>query len=190
MTQTHTSSIPSLRSAQRGAVLVVSLVMLAVLTMLGVSGLMSTSLEEKMAGNARDRNVSFQVTESGLRDSETWIATRTAEPDPDASASEGVYEAGALPADLAAQTEAWWNANATEFGADTGAAPLSGVAAQPRYTIEYRAFVRDSFDMGFGPPTGRTFYTVTARGTGAQTDAGGSGITISVLQTRYAKRFN
>jgi type IV pilus assembly protein PilX len=190
MTQRHPTLHQTGRSGQKGAVLVVSLVLLAVLTMLGVTGMMSTSLEEKMAGNTRDRNVAFQAGETGLRDAEGWIATLVNEPDPDSTASEGVYDA--LGLDLAAQNATWWTdaSHAKTYGDDSGASALAGVATQPRYVIEYRAFVPDSFDVGFATPTGRTFYTVTARGTGAQADAGGDAITTTVLQTRYAKRFN
>ena len=42
---------------QRGAILIISLIMLLVLTILGVTGMRTTVLEEKMAGNLRDKNI-------------------------------------------------------------------------------------------------------------------------------------
>ena len=50
---------------QNGAVLAVSLIMLLLITLIAVSSMQSTMLEEKMAGNTRDRNLAFQTTESG-----------------------------------------------------------------------------------------------------------------------------
>ena len=58
---------------QRGVVLIVSLIMLLVVTLLAVSSMQGTSLEEKMAGNTRDRNLAFQTTESAIREAETYI---------------------------------------------------------------------------------------------------------------------
>ena len=61
------------RSRQSGAVLVVSLVILLVVTMLAISSMQSSSLEERMAGNTNDRNLAFQSTESALREAEVFV---------------------------------------------------------------------------------------------------------------------
>ena len=45
--------------AQRGAVLLVTLVMLLLLTLIGLAGMRLASLEERMAGNLRDRQIAF-----------------------------------------------------------------------------------------------------------------------------------
>jgi type IV pilus assembly protein PilX len=47
--------------------------MLLLLTLIGASSMQSTSLEEKMAGNLRDRSIAFQAAESALRDAEQDI---------------------------------------------------------------------------------------------------------------------
>ena len=54
------------RSHQRGAALVTSLMILFVLTLLGITSMQDTTLEEKMAGNMRNANIAFQKTESCL----------------------------------------------------------------------------------------------------------------------------
>lgn len=54
------------RSQQRGATLVVALVILAVITLLGITSIRSSSLELKMAASARDRSIAFQAAESAL----------------------------------------------------------------------------------------------------------------------------
>lgn len=64
-----TAPHPAPRS-QRGAILVVALMFLVLLTIVGVSSISSTTLEEKMAGNARDQQIAFQAAESALRDAE------------------------------------------------------------------------------------------------------------------------
>ena len=55
------------RQRQRGAVLVFCLVFLAVLTMMGVSGMESTTLEERMASNMVDHELAFNSAESALQ---------------------------------------------------------------------------------------------------------------------------
>lgn len=51
---------------QEGAVLIVSLILLVVLTMLGISGIEATKLETRMAANVHDYNQAFQRAEAGL----------------------------------------------------------------------------------------------------------------------------
>lgn len=52
---------------QRGAVLVISLMLLIILTMLGISALDSTKLETKMAANTAELNRALQMAEIGLK---------------------------------------------------------------------------------------------------------------------------
>ena len=60
---------------KEGAVLIISLIMLLLLTIIGVTAIQTSSLEEKMAGNMRDQNLAFQAAESALRVGETETAT-------------------------------------------------------------------------------------------------------------------
>ncbi|MCX7100437.1 MAG: PilX N-terminal domain-containing pilus assembly protein, partial [Methylobacter sp.] len=53
---------------QSGAVLIISLIMLLLLTLIGTTAMQTSTLEEKMAGNLRDRDIAFQAAESALRD--------------------------------------------------------------------------------------------------------------------------
>ena len=50
--------------AQRGAALVVGLLMLITLTILGISSMNGTSIQLKMASNSQNKNRAFQVAES------------------------------------------------------------------------------------------------------------------------------
>jgi type IV pilus assembly protein PilX len=58
---------------QNGAALVTSLIFLTVLTILGMTSMGTSLLENRMAGNSRDRNLAFQSAEMGLRDAELFI---------------------------------------------------------------------------------------------------------------------
>lgn len=63
------------KASQRGAILIVSLLMLLVMTVIGVTAVSTTTLQEKMAGNNRQRQLAFQAASSALRDAETWLET-------------------------------------------------------------------------------------------------------------------
>jgi type IV pilus assembly protein PilX len=60
----HTQA--NLRHPQRGAALVIGLILLMVLTLLAVSGMNSASLEYIMAGNEQYRSNAFQAAEAGI----------------------------------------------------------------------------------------------------------------------------
>ncbi len=53
-----------------GAELIVALIMLLLITIVGVSAMQTTTMEEKMAGNLRDRHIAFQAAEAALRQGE------------------------------------------------------------------------------------------------------------------------
>lgn len=65
--------------AQQGAVLILSLVLLVVLTLLGVSVMNMTQLEERMASNMQEVTQAFQSAETGVSaaygDEQTWDVT-------------------------------------------------------------------------------------------------------------------
>lgn len=60
---------------QSGAILVIALMFLVLLTIIGVSSISGVTLEEKMAGNLYQQNVAFQAAESALRDAEIDLET-------------------------------------------------------------------------------------------------------------------
>jgi len=60
-------------SQQRGAVLIVGLIMLLLMTIVGLSSIRGSNLQELMAGSMRDRHVSFQAAEAGLRSGEIAV---------------------------------------------------------------------------------------------------------------------
>ncbi len=61
------------QAEQRGAVLIVSLLILLVMTLIGVTAMTTSNVEQKMSGNQSDLNVAFQSAEAALRDAEAYI---------------------------------------------------------------------------------------------------------------------
>ncbi len=69
MTGRHPKSALGRRSHERGAALVIGLILLLMLTLLAVSGMNSASLEFIMAGNEQYRANAFQAAEAGIEQS-------------------------------------------------------------------------------------------------------------------------
>jgi type IV pilus assembly protein PilX len=80
-----------LASRQRGAALVVGLIMLLLLTLIGVAGMRDTLLQEKMAGNMRNREIALQAAETALKDGELYLSTIAAPVFP-ATPANGLYD--------------------------------------------------------------------------------------------------
>ncbi len=70
--------LPTTNAPQEGFVLIVGLVILGLLTMLALSSMRDTTMQEKMAGASRDSGLAFQAAESALRDAENCITGKTA----------------------------------------------------------------------------------------------------------------
>ncbi len=65
------------KSKQQGAILVISLLILAVITIVSITGMRTATTGEKLASNVRDRNVAFQSAEHGLSVAETRFSQTT-----------------------------------------------------------------------------------------------------------------
>lgn len=70
------------RSRQQGVALVVVLLLLLVMTLLGLTSLRGTLLQERMSANTADRSRVFQVAETALREAETLTAAASGIPAP------------------------------------------------------------------------------------------------------------
>jgi type IV pilus assembly protein PilX len=158
---------PSRMRQQRGASLLMALIFLVVMAMLSVTLANVTTLEERMAGNTRDRDLALQAAEAALRDAEVRLGVPA-------------FRAGPFPAfnALNANDAAFWETCFTTPAAPC-LAPLvpatlmptvgeGAVAEQPRFVVETK------------PPVGPTeIFRVTARGVGGSTD------TVVVLQAEF-----
>ncbi len=164
---------------QRGATLVVSLAILVIITLLGVTAMRTSVFEEKMSSNLQDKQLSFQASESTLREGEAWLLTLTGEPVPVTSCSSYPCVLTHDPSREAwGNSHSWWQSNSAAF---TGT--MNQVNALPRFIVEYERFVPDDLTIGHGVPPGMQYYRVTGRGTG------GSDETVTVLESTLPRRF-
>lgn len=171
---------------ERGAILVVSLLLLLVLTILAVATMRASTFQERMAGNARDVNLSFQASEAGSRNAEQWLFSLTERPIACAvlaGCNMGITEVVAIDVIPEPRTSnaLWWQANAVSYG--TAAPDLPFVAGDPDHVVEELGFVRDNFLVGEAPPEGRMVYRIHSRG------EGGTAVAQSVVESTFTRRF-
>lgn len=187
-----TGYIAHLPGRQQGFVLIMALVFLALLTIIGVTAMNTASLEEKMAGNMKDRNLAFQAAETTLLTAERWLNAEFTKPVfPDNA--KGLYVV-----DTTVPTNIWDEVNwlgsnvvvkypCTPTNTSCATSGIGKVNTQPKYLIE---------DMGEIPeekgslvlPTkyqgkGNTLLRITARGTG------GNDAAVSMVQSTYSRAY-
>jgi len=73
----RTSNSP-IRSEQRGMALITSLLLLIVVTIMGVSMFRSYGIQERIAGNTRDKQRAINAAVSAQQYAETWLSTAAA----------------------------------------------------------------------------------------------------------------
>lgn len=170
------------RQTETGAVLVVSLVFLLVLTLIGLSGLQVTSLEEKMSGNMRDRNLAFQGAESALRAGEMYLTLPTLPP---FSCTNGRYSWNDVNCDGTREDAQIWDSSSDWSGISKvtySAGTLASTSSAPAYIIEQMPAVAESGDsLEAGVAQDSQYYRVTARATGGTTDA------VALVQSLYKR---
>lgn len=197
---------------QNGAVLLVSLIILLIMTVIGTSGITSVTLEERMVSNMYDDNLSFQAGESGLRDCEGYIAGLGI----DRKQLQGALGGGATPDETTEFWESddsgssnapanvwsgatgltfWWQD--TDFWEQNGmpystmnATPTDlvtqangAVAVNPRCIREEVDFQSDDKQESVLTKTGWYHYQATAAATGGDIRS------MSVVQSAYFKRY-
>lgn len=164
---------------QSGAVLVISLVLLLLLSMIGISVSQNSGTEERMAGNSRDKNLSFQAAESALNAAELALTTAHAAgvmPTFNAEGTGGYYNETPSNTSLNSYilSDNFWEGN----NVITYTGTLDGIdsGSQPRYIIQ---------DLGEicltppCPPGSPHNYRITAYATGGTTSA------VTVLQSIF-----
>lgn len=165
---------------QRGAAMVIALIMLLVLTVLGTATARMTLLEERMTGNTQDNRVAFQAAEAALREGEDFLEQPVI---PDFTGSDGLYQP-ALP-----DEEPLWRT--VDFTSPLEAVAYGGLAdadgslsrAAASYFIEELPRVPTG-GVSLAADTAvddARFFRVTARGVGI---AGAATVT---LQTTYRR---
>lgn len=178
---------PARPHSQRGVALVVALLILLVLSLLAVASVDKVRISERIAGNQRDMNSAFQAAEAALLEGERWVenppggivlippvpvtncvggacATAVWDTVRNGNANDSLlWESGAQ--------EAWrdidWAAKGRQHSVDGGGAGIDGanmpgLAANPRYFIEYLGIT------GAGTVADPTifYFRITARAVG------------------------
>ncbi len=170
---TRTTTARSI-DGERGAALIVALVMLLIMTVLGVTAARNTNLQERMAGNLRDSNLAFQSAERALREGETFLRGATLPPFTGANGLLTMQDGAGQAAFWGSDT--WWVANGR---AATG---MAHVNRAPLYVIEELPAVENpGGSLVFGELPDIGFYRITAQGQGGSADA------ITILQTTYRR---
>ncbi len=173
---------------QKGAVLIVALVILLVLTVLGVAIMESSVVEERMAGNVLDRNITFQAAEAALRAGEAEVGSWVSRPEPISGAETGKV----ATVDSISGGASWW-ARATNWSStkanlydvdgdsDVTTPGFTGTSQDPYYIIEEYDEVCDELIDPIISQC-RIIYRVTAMAVGVRNST-------VVLQSLYARRF-
>jgi type IV pilus assembly protein PilX len=179
---------------QRGAVLIVSMLLLLIVTILALSASQATRLQERMVGSQRNFDLAFQSAEAGLRAGERIVSDSMVDPPLPCIAISSppclVYERGYLNGfvsyeDQAFQERDWWLGRSQSYAA-TPAISGDGLAGQdPLFYIEELEEVCDSCSNGPGGPAPTVvYYRIVARGEGGTANAA------VVLHSTFARRFN
>jgi type IV pilus assembly protein PilX len=164
---------------QSGAALVVSLIFLVLLTLIAITAMQSTILQERMAGNTRDHMLAFEAAEAAIQGAENALGAGAL------PSGAGVYLVpNSSPAAAYTSTHDWDN-----YPWATNAATLPGtlgVAQQPQYVIERLTntqcvLANVMHNIKAGPQTGAGYFRITARGTGGTPNA------VAVLQEIYCR---
>jgi len=164
---------------QAGAVLFVSLIMLLIMTLLGISGMQTTILEEKMAGNFKDRNMSLQAGESALREAEEYLRATTVLPS-FTGGTLGHYQPTAAGAARWDDSVTDWSDTANDVVAYTGT--LTDIATSPAYIIEELPPVPESGgSLEAGVAVEARYYRITTRA------VGGTDTAVVMLQSTYKR---
>ncbi len=169
---------------QHGAVLIIGLILLVLMTMIGITAMQVTSIEEKMAGNTNDHNMAFQAAESALRSAEEYIDSLVTLAD-FIDGNAGFYDEVTQEPNYL-DPSIWVNNNSVQLTSN-----LLGLQSDPRYIIKYVGVQGSDINSGlevagYGQTTAGTAVTIfriTSRGTG------GNDASQVILQSYYGKRF-
>jgi type IV pilus assembly protein PilX len=154
--------------SQQGAVLIVALVLLLVLTILGTAGIQDTAMEERMAGNFRDHSAAMQAAETALRTGELDLGSSTTFSGLTftAGGTSGLYDVELMTHSVDPESASnWTTVNATVLDKTN-----TLINADPDYYIEkLPEIILPGSDLTVGfqdapPPV--QFYRVTGKGYG------------------------
>lgn len=146
------------KNTQQGAILIVALVMLLLVTIIGLASMRGTSLQERMAGNLRDQELALQAAEAALRKGEATVTAK--------------FEANTL--------------NTLGVAEETGAyTSFPGVAKDPSYTLTQLATLTTSTEAGVATDDQGMLVRVEAEGFGLNQDKANTPSSTSELHSIF-----
>jgi type IV pilus assembly protein PilX len=163
----------------QGVALVIGLIMLTMVTLLAVTSMQSTTLQELMSSNLKDQMTAFEAAETALHAAEEFLDSDQ-------------FNLGAFDNDFSdglvkfSYDDIWSQIDwATE---SEQVADIPGVTTAPRYVIQYigpvttelnQLNIENAYGQEAATDTLVEMFKITARGTG------GSDNTVVVLETMY-----
>lgn len=167
------------RASQRGISLLVVLILLLVSTMLGLAVLRSSSMQERMSANLRDRSLAYQATEAALVFAADQIVATdgAANPEDDLSKFEptvadcdptcNVNGIRVHPQPLPGAVDRWVDGAVAWQQVPNSAYDEERLASAPEYIIEYMGKVPSQPDACLSDPKPidceNPMYRITAR---------------------------
>lgn len=188
MKSNATQKVSLYRRDEQGAVLIVGLIMLLLMTIVGLSAVSGSNMQELMVGNLRDKSLAFQAAEAGLRVGED--AVNDVNP-PNTSGTLNGFMAE-LPEGANAlfwrDRHVWVHATPANSESVEAAVDLLVTSAQPRYVVEKLAVMDIIGGEGSAVDYGELLkmpelqvYRITSRGVGLTNN------TIVYLQSIYRR---
>jgi type IV pilus assembly protein PilX len=174
------------KDRQQGAVLITVLIYLLVLSMMGVSSMHGTAMEERMASNSWEQARAFNAAESALLDAGQWFLLQPDLTEASSDGSTGVWQAGSV-ADAIVQSTFDWQAHGITYGSNSGESSslFSDLFMLPQYVIEESGFEpSDSDPDTLAKKTGVFYYSFSAVGYGRSEGSR------AILQTTLQKHNN
>lgn len=168
------------RGHQQGVALVVALILLVVMTLVGLSGLRTVTLEERMTSHTFDRSISFQAAEAALKQAEAFVQANQALPALQPLAGAACNPAnGVCGAPNPPTLERWFEDTTPPWFSAT-ALTNGGISITPQYMIEYLGNGFSCSPGVVGTATNCARYRITARSNP------GADRSVVLLQSIYA----
>lgn len=165
---------------QKGAALIISLILLVIMTLLGLAGIRGITQEERMANHSFDRSLAFQATEAALRNAEVLVEANKPTPAPGTGCNL-VSGLMSCSAPVATDPPRWLDDSFTSWTVLV-AVGTGSLAVTPEYFVE---FLGSDFECrpGEGTASGITCkrYRISAR-----SHDGSSARSSVMLQSIYA----
>ena len=179
------------KTRQQGATLVMGMVLILIMTLIGVTAMKTTALQEKMAGSLRNKTLAEGGAESALREGESYLWNYFSTSNglslvADEIASFGVYTWEA-PNAVAFRNQRKWVDVGTEYKHNLTDVGTASLKKKPRFiieeTIQGDVGLAEFGDDGYGSSAGiLKTYRVTAR------SMSGDGKITEVAESIYTTR--